>query len=439
MNCEILHSLCIRSNGSISCDDDYGQAITLGEINNSPDWDILKVFSNKQYRHLEYSLANQTMPWPEFCKHCALLQAGYFENGIKAKRLRKIQIEPSLRCNLMCPNCSRIAWIRTGIDPLLLDLRLYEKLLISLRNNDFCIDNIEYCGQGEPLTHPEYAEFVKIGRSIYRNTPQRLFTNGNFNYHDKVKDQFLEKIIVACDGYYQSSYEQYRINGHVSQPLKFMEDAKKFSPATQVVWKYVLFEFNDYEEELLKAQDIADKIGIDTLLFILTPTANKSRQYDIDNRNQFPLVSKKAVLEAHPLLTHIKMEGIALSPNDSRALLAEIQLNMRCYCVIDMLYITERPNRLLLCVAGWVMEKNGKSIMQLYISHNGKDYVRASAVNNKRSDVAQHYPQFKNEHTGFEGFISLPKVYDERTCCLMVKIITENNNQDLFSVAYQFR
>ena len=422
MNCNILHTLYIRADGSIPCDDDYGQGRILGEISFKSDWSIENIFLNDQYRHITNALINQTMPWPDLCSQCALLQAGPFSNGIQLKRLKKIQVEPSLQCTLLCPNCSRIAWIKKGMKPLLLNIKLYEKAIISLNDNDFYIENIEYCGQGEPLLHPEFSEFIRIGKLRCPQTPQQLFTNGNYSYINKIKNQHLDCIFVACDGLYQSSYEQYRINGSVALALKFMEEAKKYSPETEVIWKYILFEFNDSDLELKNAQYFAESIDIDRLLFILTPSNVKSKRFDIDNLDQFPFVSKKATIESHPYLTHIENEGIAVTPHDSRLLNGDVQSKISNYCVIDLIYTTKRPDKTLLIISGWAMRKNGRSLAEIHISIDEEQFTTCKNINNPRPDVANRYLEFSNNNTGF--MLVLPRASYEKEVTIKIKMIS---------------
>src|ERR1017187_309922 len=66
MNCDILETLYIRSNGDIPCHDDAGETILLGRVEQgNPDWDILTVFDNPFYQHIWTALREGAPPWPE--------------------------------------------------------------------------------------------------------------------------------------------------------------------------------------------------------------------------------------------------------------------------------------------------------------------------------------------------------------------------------------
>ena len=52
-----------------------------------------------------------------------------------------------------------------------------------------------------------------------------------------------------------------------------------------IEWKYILFEWNDTDEEMLEAYQIANDIGIE-LSFCLTPWEGKSLRFDNDNLSE---------------------------------------------------------------------------------------------------------------------------------------------------------
>ena len=65
---------------------------------------------------------------------------------------------------------------------------------------------------------------MSLGRRYLPGTRQRLITNGNYAFRNKIKTP-LDEIIVSCDGYSPESYAQYRVGGSVERVLAFMADA----------------------------------------------------------------------------------------------------------------------------------------------------------------------------------------------------------------------
>jgi molybdenum cofactor biosynthesis enzyme MoaA len=184
-------------------------------------------------------------PWKDICINCQLFNSGeLFTDNLTNKQIKMIQIETSLNCSLSCPCCMHSNEIKQRPGPYLMDLKVFKRVLKSCVESGFKVENIIFMGNGEPLSHPNFSDFVELAHSIIPETKLTMHTNGNYDYKKSLKDQYLDEIFVSCDGLYQSSYEKYRIHGSVSQALKFMADAKS-SKHPNVIWKYTLFEFND--------------------------------------------------------------------------------------------------------------------------------------------------------------------------------------------------
>ncbi|MES2692746.1 MAG: radical SAM domain-containing protein, partial [Verrucomicrobiota bacterium] len=78
---------------------------------------------------------------------------------------------PSLSCRLRCPGCSNWAQSRIRTGTLQMDVSLFENLLRQLQAGEYAVESIEYCGQGEPLLHPQFPEFVRLGHRFFPITP----------------------------------------------------------------------------------------------------------------------------------------------------------------------------------------------------------------------------------------------------------------------------
>jgi hypothetical protein len=305
MNCEILETLYIRSNGDVMCNDDAGDNLLLGSIHPSnPQWASTAVLVNARYQHIRAALRRGQMPWPEVCGRCAFLRPYEdFSDPIDRRHLRKIQVEPSLPCRLRCPGCSSHEQVQRRPRPLVLEPAAYERILSDLRDEEFSVGEIEYCGQGEPLLHPNFPELVRLSRRYFPGTGQRLITSGNFDFHRATGDEPLDEIMVSCDGIWPESYARYRVGGDVARAIQFMRDARAFRgpPAPSVVWKYILFEWNDSPEELFAAQELAREIGVQALLFVYTHSAGRSQRYTLQNPRDLPIHVPNVATNATPI------------------------------------------------------------------------------------------------------------------------------------------
>ncbi len=296
MNCEILDILYIRSNGEIPCNCSFGEQVNLDWAKSDADWDIDKVFYNSRFQHIRDSFKNGEMPWKE-CADCAFLNKDEpVRDLISQKRITKVHLEPSLACKLRCPGCSRVDQAKTRLSPFFMEPAIWERVLSSLSEKGYSVDLFFYCGQGEPINNPKFNELVQITNKYFPDTEQAVNTNGNHDYPSTIgrlgKDR-PDLFIVSIDGLYQESYEKYRVRGNVEQALKFMEDAKSpDNPHPPVVeWKYILFKYNDSDEEIIGAQRKALELGVDRIQFVLTHTPEKSRKYTVENYHELPIIS----------------------------------------------------------------------------------------------------------------------------------------------------
>src|SRR4051812_43581779 len=180
MNCEILNTLYIRSNGDIPCDDDAGEKIRLGCIEpGAAGWDAEQALTGETYAHIREAFRDGKVPWLDTCPGCAFFRPNEpFADPLSEKRIRKMQIEPSLACNLRCPCCSNHVQIKTRPRPFQMPLELFETALAGLSRASFAIGEIEYAGQGEPLLHRGFPQFVDLARHYFPTTTQRVITNG---------------------------------------------------------------------------------------------------------------------------------------------------------------------------------------------------------------------------------------------------------------------
>lgn len=149
----------------------------------------------------------------------------------------------------------------------------------------------------------EFRKFISLARKYFRETCQRLITNGNFDYFEATGREPLDEIFVSCDGVRQSSYEQYRVRGQVDLALDFMRAIPKNigDRRQHVVWKYILFEFNDSDEEIKEAQSKAQELKVDTLLFVYTHSRFKSNRHTVKNAGEFPIYYPNVTTNATPI------------------------------------------------------------------------------------------------------------------------------------------
>lgn len=404
MNCEILETLYIKSNGEIPCNDDAGEQVSLGWIDADDEaWTIEDIFRNEHFERIRQSFPANQVPWAGVCENCAFFRSDeVFTDSLRQKRIRKLQVETSLACNLSCPSCANFSQVRSRAKPHIMQLRVFEKLVESIQRNGFTLSEVEYCGQGEPLMHPQFAEFPLLVTKYLPKTKQRLITNGNFDYSKTVQGRFLDEIFVSCDGVFQGSYEQYRRRGNVNKAIQFMQDvpAEIDGRKQLLVWKYILFEFNDSDEELIAAQTRANELGVDTLLFVFTHSEFKSIRYPPERAANLPIRYSNVVTNLTPIMfnreyfpaTQVIEEKVWFNrPN-------------KCRVVVDEVAVIKHK---MLTLKGWALAAD--EIRVINIDFNG-ERLGVARLGLPREDVSHAFPQYDNPQSGFALSLSAPMV-----------------------------
>nr|WP_136252899.1 hypothetical protein [Ningiella ruwaisensis] len=302
MQCNILKNLYVKSNGDIRCDDDYGERILLGKITATSVFSPTALFNNEQYTQIRNSFAKGLPPWVEICENCAFYRDGLIDNTVIDKRISKVQLEPSLLCTLKCPDCSRINQIKAGRKPLLMTTTLLENFLKGLIQEDYSVQRFELCGQGEPLNHPSLNVLISLINHYFPSADVCLITNGNFDAFKRLSNCKLTEVIVSADGVNQRAYEQYRINGIVSQCLNFLGQVRDMFPDARIIWKYILFRHNDSDEEILLAQKVAEEKRVDELRFVNTTYGPYSTRFQEYPQRPIPIVTKLVSVDSHPFI-----------------------------------------------------------------------------------------------------------------------------------------
>lgn len=366
MTCEMLDIVYLRANGELPCNCATGEKVNLDWLNDRADWNLVKAFENERFSQIRRSFAEGQLPWGKVYDECVFLQRDQpMRNAlVNEKRITKFHIEPSLACALRCPGCSRVKQAAERGGPVFLRVELFQRALKQLSEANYVIDFFFFCGQGEPLSHPQIHELIDACRNDFPNVPVVINTNGNYDYSKVLRGRYVDRFIVSVDGLYQTSYEQYRINGNVELALRFMYDAKHVAQerAPFVEWKYILFTYNDSDEELIAAQQKAEELGIDSLWFVLTFTPEHSRRYTMQNFSELPIVSPIAYIYSTPQQSHeYRVFTPATSPNvESRRDLAATGWRGRvdeCKVARDQVFLQ-----------GWIQPPPGARLSGITIS-----------------------------------------------------------------------
>jgi len=308
MNCRAADRLYLRANGTVPCNCDIGENVTLfaPRIDEPESFDYVEdCYNGPPFLELRSSF-RRGEPYLDCCRACFFFSTSEepaHRNGTeRLEEVAVVQVEPSFLCSIDCEACVPRAHRRDparsplGDGPYELSVELFDKLSQDLARAGVRVGEFSFCGRGEPLMHPSFGELLCIAR---RDHPGALLTacsNGNVRFSRGLLE--LDYLFLSIDGARQESYEEYRRGGDLATALRLIRDivaarrpcdeacphpelaehlARKGRPLLR--WKYILFEHNDSESELREVQRLARRLGVDQMMFTLSHTWNRSKKY----------------------------------------------------------------------------------------------------------------------------------------------------------------
>ena len=221
---------------------------------------------------------------PHLCTHCNLIQV-VPESGPKAPEKivldqlpRRLFVEPCISCNLSCYEacCNHENGIHFTRHNRLLDYNVYTKVIDELGPSLFRIDFFNY---GESFIHPKAIDMIDYVKSRHPHVYLFCSTNGLLlNTEEKLQRLVasgIDELTFSVDGARQESYEKYRRGGDfkkVHHIMKRLVEVKKEqqSETPFINWRYILFRWNDSDEEMNLARSMAADLDIDKLCWEIT-------------------------------------------------------------------------------------------------------------------------------------------------------------------------
>jgi len=270
---------------SCNCNDRYG----LGKLGNLNKQTLKQIFFGMKANKFRKSLENKKIPIVNclFCPDFYIInkKPGDVNNLNKSKLPKGIMIENTVNCNLNCLSCNRdkICALRKKKKMSLKDIRKISKEIKKNKVKTICYFNL-----GEPFFSKDIEKELKI---IKKNNPHlfiSISTNGTL-LDSKTKRRaalITDEIIFSIDGSTQKSLEKYQKKGNFNKAynnmkelIKFRDSQKKKKP--KIIWKYVLFRWNDNKKLIKKAINLAKKANVDIINFekTLCPKHGASYKY----------------------------------------------------------------------------------------------------------------------------------------------------------------
>ncbi|MFH1264220.1 MAG: radical SAM protein [Planctomycetota bacterium] len=255
---------------SCSCHDVDGS----GRIGDLKSQSLRECFSGPVARRFREDLATGRLPIAD-CARCRDLRMTGKE---EARRFaseyhlpRYVMLENTSACNLRCVSCprARIRELRSQVSMSLEDVR---KVAAELK--DAGVERVAYLNFGEPFLSKAIGRELEIVRQLNPGIRIDTSTNGLLLDTDEKRDAALrmDRIQFSLDGTDQKMAVKYQRGLDFEKAYENMKALAAYRDARgltkpAIVWKYLLFRWNDRKADLRRAIDLAREACVDEILF----------------------------------------------------------------------------------------------------------------------------------------------------------------------------
>jgi hypothetical protein len=200
----------------------------------------------------------------------------------------RLYIECTAACNISCFQacCAPETGITRTRQAGMLDFDLFTRVVDEAVPGLVRIDFFNY---GEAFLHKRALDMCEYIKSRFPHVYLYTSTNGLALTEEKARrlvHSGIDEVTFSVDGATAESYVKYRQRGNFDLAMRMLRTMaeEKRAAARDVPflnWRYILFKWNDSEEEMLLARRMAADIGVDRLSWELTdhPEDSFSRRF----------------------------------------------------------------------------------------------------------------------------------------------------------------
>ena len=280
-----------------------------------------------------------------FCGDCALklpLAKGQepVARSVDAGALPgRMYIECTAACNISCAQacCAPETGITRTRQAGMLDFGLFTRVIDEAGPS---LNRIDFFNYGEAFLHKRAVEMCEYIKSRFPHIFLYTSTNGLALSEEQARrlvHSGIDEVTFSVDGATQASYEQYRQRGKLDvalRNLRAMADEKRKTGRDLpfLNWRYILFKWNDSDEEMALARTLAQEVGVDRLCWEITdhPEDAFSRRFaygtpgfesirretwdDSNLGNAIPGATPRARIDVRPLVPGLPLIGARRRP-----------------------------------------------------------------------------------------------------------------------------
>jgi len=274
----------LKANGELPCWGHIGESLIHGQVDRawleSDEGDLVGMPAIVGIRQ---AFAEGRLPFPSLCQHCVYLGAGVV-TSLRPDHFDQILVEASYLCELDCPACiSPKARLGLKRPPYYLDCGLFDAMLERLHREGIrSVRLFHFEGRGDPLLNREFTRLTRIAKRLYPEATTMVTTHGSYPFRPELLDCGLDVLRLSIDGANPESYAKYRRGGDFTRVIGWLKGVRshrrRYRSRLQVVWKYILFEWNDDEAEIAAAARMADEFEAQ-ILFVFSNSPGRSLRF----------------------------------------------------------------------------------------------------------------------------------------------------------------
>lgn len=265
-------NLSINSDLTVSCNcHDVDGSGVIGDLNRQS---LAEILAGPIARDFRKRLAHGALPTSQ-CARCADLH--FVKRTAALERLDHYQlptfvmVENTIACNLRCVSCPRSQIRRLRKRPA---MSLDDVRRVATELREAGVERIGYLNLGEPFLSSRIHEELSILREIHPDLVIGTSTNGSPLTTDEKRDAalLLDTLQFSLDGVSGAMVNKYQRGLDFDKAYDNMQalvqyrDARGLGKPT-IIWKYLLFRWNEQKRHVLAAIELARRAGVDAILF----------------------------------------------------------------------------------------------------------------------------------------------------------------------------
>jgi hypothetical protein len=189
----------------------------------------------------------------------------------------RLYVECTAACNISCFKacCAPETGITRTRQAGMLDFDLFTRVIDEAGPS---LGRVDFFNYGEAFLHKRAVEMCAYIKTKFPQIYLYSSTNGLALTEEKARalvHSGIDELTFSIDGATPESYARYRQRGHFDKAMATMRavaDEKALSgrDVPQINWRYILFTWNDSDEEMALARRMAAEAGIDRLCWEIT-------------------------------------------------------------------------------------------------------------------------------------------------------------------------